>query len=63
MAFCAMQNFFPDDTSLFSSRQNKHDLAAQLDNDFDNNPNPSKEAQEVIFSRKLKGNFSSSDIT
>ena len=55
---------FADDTSLFSIVQNKNNSASQLDNDLDKvddwaytwkmsfNPDPSKQAQEVIFSRK-----------
>ena len=55
---------FADDTSLFSVAQNKNNSASQLHNDLDKvddwvykwkisfNPDPSKQAQEVIFSRK-----------
>ena len=56
---------FSDDTSLFSVVQNKNNSASQLNNDNSNkvsdwaytwkmsfNPDPSKQAQEVIFSRK-----------
>ena len=56
---------FADDTSLFSVVQNKNNSASQLNNDNSNkvsdwaytwkmsfNPDPSKQAQEVIFSRK-----------
>ena len=55
---------FADDASLFSIVQNKNNSASQLNNDLDKvsdwaytwkmsfNPGPSKEAQEVIFSRK-----------
>ena len=55
---------FADDTSLFSIIQNKNSSASQLNNDLDKisdwayiwkmsfNPDPSKQAQEVIFSRK-----------
>ena len=54
---------FADDTSLFSIFQNKNNSVSQLNNDFDKisdwaytwkmsfNPYPSKQAQEVIFSR------------
>ena len=64
-----IQDISSDDTSLFSVVQNKNNSASQLKNDLDKdsdwvytrkisfNPNPSKEAQEVIFSRKYtKGN-------
>ena len=56
--------FFADDTSLFSIVQNKNNSASQLNNDLDKvsdwaytwkmsfSPDPSKQAQEVIFSRK-----------
>ena len=56
--------FFPDDTSVFSVVQNKNNSASQLNNNLDKvsdwaytwkmsfNPDPSKQAQEVIFSRK-----------
>ena len=55
---------FADGTSLFSFVQNKNNSASQLNNGFDKvgdwaytwkmyfNPDPSKQAQEVIFSRK-----------
>ena len=55
---------FADDTSLFSIVQNKNNSASQLNNDLNKvsdcahtwkisfNPDPSKQAQEVIFSRK-----------
>ena len=55
---------FADDTSLFSIVQNKNNSASQLDNDLDKvddwaytwkisfNPDSSKQAQEVIFSKK-----------
>ena len=55
---------FADDTSLFSVVQNKNNLASQLNNDLNKvsdwaytwkmsfNPDPSKQAQEVVFSRK-----------
>ena len=55
---------FADDTSLFLVVQNKNNSASQLNNDLDKvsdwvytwkmsfNPDPSKQAQEVIFSRK-----------
>ena len=55
---------FADDTSLFSVAQNKNNSASQLNNDLNKvsdwaytwkmsfNPDPSKQAQEVIFSRK-----------
>ena len=55
---------FADDTSLFSVVQNKNNSASQLINVLDKvsdwaytwkmsfNPDPSKQAQEVIFSRK-----------
>ena len=55
---------FADDTSLFSIVQNKNNSASQLNNDLDKvsdwaytwkmsfNPDLSKQAQEVIFSRK-----------
>ena len=55
---------FADDTSLFSIVQNKNNSASWLNNDLDKvsdwaytwktsfNPDPSKQAQEVIFSRK-----------
>ena len=55
---------FADDTSLFSVVQNKNNSASQLNNVLDKvsdwaytwkmsfNPDPSKQAQEVIFSRK-----------
>ena len=52
---------FADDTSLFSIVQNKNNSASQFNNDLDKisdwaytwkmsfNPDPSKQAQEVIF--------------
>ena len=55
---------FADDTSLFSINQNKNNSASQLNNDLDKvsdwaytskipfNPDPSKQAQKLIFSRK-----------
>ena len=55
---------FADGTSLFSVVQNKNNSASQLNNDLNKvsdwaytwkmsfNPDPSKQAQEVIFSRK-----------
>ena len=55
---------FADDTSLFSVVQNKNNSASQLNNDLDKvscwaytwkmsfNPDPSKEAEDVVFSRK-----------
>ena len=55
---------FADDISLFSVVQNKNNSASQLNNDLNKvsdwaytwkmsfNPDPSKQAQEVIFSRK-----------
>ena len=57
---------FADDTSLFSVVHNKNASSTQLNNDLNQislwahnwkmsfNPDPSKQAQEVIFSRKLK---------
>ena len=54
---------FADDTSYFSVNQNKSDSASQFDNHLDQvrdwaytwkisfNPDPSKQAQEVLFSR------------
>ena len=59
-----MVELFLDVTLLFSVVQNKNDSASQLNNDLDKvsdwayswkmsfNPDPSKQAQEVIFSRK-----------
>ena len=59
-----MVELFLDVTLLFSVVQNKNDSASQLNNDLDQvsdwayswkmsfNPDPSKQAQEVIFSRK-----------
>ena len=55
---------FADDISLFSVVQNKNNSASQLNNDLNKvsdwayawnmpfNPDPSRQAQEVIFSRK-----------
>ena len=55
---------FADDRSLFSVVQNRNNSASQLNNDLNKvsdwaytwkmsfNPDPSKQAQEVIFSRK-----------
>ena len=61
----SLVKLFADDTSLFSVVQNKNDLASsQFNNDLSKvsdwantwkmsfNPDPSKQAQEVIFSRK-----------
>ena len=60
----SIAKLFADDTSLFSVVQNKNNSASQLNNDLNKvsdwaytwkmsfNPNPSKQAQEVIFSRK-----------
>ena len=57
---------FADDTSLFSVIHNKHLSAQNLNEDLNKinhwafqwkmsfNPDPSKQAQEVIFSRKLQ---------
>ena len=57
---------FADDTSLFSIVYNKHDSAAQFNNDLTKIKNwaykwktsfhhdPSKQVQDKIFSRKLK---------
>ena len=54
---------FADDTSLFSVIRNKHLSAQNLNEDLNkinhwafqwSNPGPSKQAQEVIFSRKLQ---------
>ena len=57
---------FADDTSLFSAIRNKHLSAQNLNEDLNKinhwafqwkmsfNPDPSKQAQEVIFSRKLQ---------
>ena len=56
---------FADDTSLFSVVQNENNSASQLNNDLDQvsywaytwkmwfNPDPSRQAQEVIFSRRF----------
>ena len=56
---------FADDTSLFSVVQNVNSSEAELNNGLDKrsqwghqwkmsfNPDPSKQAQEVIFSRKV----------
>ena len=56
---------FADDTSLFSLVHKMNRSTTNLNNDLNNirnwaiqwkinfNPNPSKQAQEVIFSRKL----------
>ena len=58
--------FFADDTSLFSIVHSKNMSTFNLNNDLDKikswairwkmnfNPNPSEQAQEVIFSRKLQ---------
>ena len=60
----AIVKLFADDTSLFSIVQNRNNSASQVNNDLDKindwaytwnmsfNPDPSKQAQEVIFSRK-----------
>ena len=60
----SIAKLFADDTSLFSVVQNKNNSASQLNNDLNKvsdwaytwkmsfNPDPSKQAQEVIFSRK-----------
>ena len=60
----SIAKLFTDDKSLFSVAQNKNNSASQLNNDLDKvsdwaytwkmsfNPDPSKQAQEVIFSRK-----------
>ena len=57
----SLVKLFADDTSLFSIVQNKNNSASQLNNDLDRvsdwayrwkmsfNPDPSKQAQEVIF--------------
>ena len=57
---------FADDTSFFSVIRNKHLSAQNLSEDLNKinlwafqwkmsfNPDPSKQAQEVIFSRKLQ---------
>ena len=57
---------FPDDTSRFSVIRNKQSSAQNLNEDLNKiihwyfqwkmnfNPDPSKQAQEVIFSRKLQ---------
>ena len=59
---------FADDSSLFSVIHNANTIAKELNNDLINinrwayqwkmsfNPDPSKQAQEVIFSRKTKKN-------
>ena len=60
----SIAKLFADDTSLFSVVQNKNNSASQLNNDLNKvsdwaytwkmsfNPDPSKQAQEVVFSRK-----------
>ena len=56
----SIAKLFADDTSLFSVVQNKNNSASQLNKVSDwtytwkmpFNPDPSKQAQEVIFSRK-----------
>ena len=60
----SIAKLFADDTSLFSVVQNKNNSASQLNNDLNKvsdwtytwkmpfNPDPSKQAQEVTFSRK-----------
>ena len=60
----SIAKLFADDTSLFSVVQNKNNSASQLNNDLNKvsdwaytwkmpfNADPSKQAQEVIFSRK-----------
>ena len=60
----SLVELFLDVTLLFSVVQNKNDSASQLNNDLDKvsdwayswkmsfNPDPSKQAHEVIFSRK-----------
>ena len=68
MAYHQMQNakLFADDTSLFSVIHNANSSANELNNDLYQinkwafqwnmsfNPDPSKQAQEIIFSRKTK---------
>ena len=60
----SLVKFFADDTSLFSVVQNKNNSASQFNNDLKKlcdlaytwkmsfNPDHSKQAEEVIFSRK-----------
>ena len=60
----SIAKLFADDTSLFSVVQNKNNSASQLNNDLNKvsdwaytwkmyfNTDPSKQAQEVIFSKK-----------
>ena len=43
---------FADDTSLFSIAHDVNTCASDINNDLKFNPDPSKQAQEVIFSRK-----------
>ena len=63
---CLNAKLFADDTSLFSVIHDSHTSALELDNDLAQinrwafqwkmsfNPDPKKQAQEVIFSRKSK---------
>ena len=65
---------FADGTSLFSVTQNKNNSASQLNNDLNKvndwayiwkisfNPDPSKQAQEVIFFKEIYKRGSSSHI-
>ena len=66
-----MQSFFADDTSLFSVTHDIQTSANNLNKDLERisnwvtrrkmkfNPDTSKQAQKVIFSRKVKRNSSS----
>ena len=66
MTYPLKQNCFADDTSLFFVTHDITTSANELSNDLKKisdwafqwkmgfNPDPSKQAQEVIFSRKLK---------
>ena len=66
MAYLRMSNVFSDDTSLFSVVHDIHSSASDLNKDLKTineyafqwkmsfNPDPNKQAQEVIFTRKSK---------